>query len=74
VSPIESAPVPQVFAVVTLTERRGRDGGESEVRVASLQELFDVCRTAPASRVVRIALKGAQGEVRLNFASFIRKP
>lgn len=61
------------FAVVTLQERRGRAAEETEVRVASLQELFDVCRTAPASRVVRIALKGPGGEVRLNFASFIRK-
>jgi hypothetical protein len=66
--------VAEIFAVVTLTERRGREGGESEVRVTSLQELFDVCRDAPASRVVRIALRSAEGEVRLNFASFIRKP
>jgi hypothetical protein len=66
--------VAEIVAVVTLTERRGREGGESEVRVASLQELFDVCRDAPASRVVRISLKSPQGEVRLNFASFIRKP
>lgn len=63
----------ETFAVVTLQERRGRAADETEVRVTSLEELFDVCRTAPASRVVRIALKGAAGEVRLNFASFIRK-
>jgi hypothetical protein len=61
------------FAVVTLQERRGRTSEETEVRVTSLQELFEVCRTAPASRVVRIAVKGPAGEVRLNFASFIRK-
>jgi hypothetical protein len=65
--------VAEVIAVVTLTERRGRDAGESEVRVTSLQDLFDACRNAPASRVVRIVLRGAAGEVRLNFASFIRK-
>ena len=63
----------ETFAVVTLQERRGRAAEETEVRVTTLQELFDVCRNAPASRVVRIALKGPAGEVRLNFASYIRK-
>ncbi|HET8645509.1 MAG TPA: hypothetical protein VFO85_08490 [Vicinamibacteria bacterium] len=61
------------FAVVTLQERRGRAAEETEVRVTTLQELFEVCRSGPASRVVRIAVKGPAGEVRLNFGSFIRK-
>jgi len=65
--------VAETFAVVTLQERRGRSAEETEVRVTSLQELFEVCRTAPASRVVRIVVKGPSGEVRLNFASYIRK-
>jgi hypothetical protein len=65
--------MPDAFAVVTLQERRGRAAEETEVRVTTLQELFEVCRTAPASRVVRIVVKGASGEVRLNFASYIRK-
>lgn len=63
----------EIFAVVTLQERRGRTSEETEVRVATLQELYDVCRGASASRVVRIVVKGNSGEVRLNFASFIRK-
>jgi hypothetical protein len=63
----------ETFAVVTLQERRGRAAEETKVRVASLQELYDVCRGASASRVVRIAVKGPSGEVRLNFASYIRK-
>jgi hypothetical protein len=63
----------ETFAVVTLQERRGRAAEETEVRVSTLQELFEVCRSAPASRVVRIAVKGPSGEVRLNFASYIRK-
>jgi hypothetical protein len=63
----------EAYAVVTLQERRGRASEETEVRVSTLQELFDVCRNAPASRVVRIALKGPSGEVRLNFGSDIRK-
>jgi hypothetical protein len=62
-----------VVADVTLALQRGRDVQESEVPVASLDELYRVCRTAPPHRVVRIALRGAEGEVRLNFASFIHR-
>ena len=65
--------MPETYAVITLQERRGRAAEETEVRVTTLQELFDACRNAPASRVVRISLKGPSGEVRLNFASYIRK-
>jgi hypothetical protein len=61
-----------IEATVTLADQLGRALEESEVRVASLDELYRVCRDAPPHRVVRIALRGAQGEVRLNFASFIR--
>lgn len=61
----------RVVADVTLALQRGRDVQESEVRVGSLDELYRVCRDAPPHRVVRIALRGAEGEVRLNFASFI---
>jgi hypothetical protein len=39
--------------------------------VGSLDELYQVCRDAPPHRVVRIAIRAADGEVRLNFASFI---
>lgn len=60
--------------MVTITERRGRENVDTEVRVRSLEDLFEVCRDAPPSRVVRVSLRGAEGEVRLNFASFIRKP
>jgi hypothetical protein len=52
---------------------RGRDTVDREVRVASLEELYAECRDAPASKVMRISIRGADGEVRLNFASFIRK-
>ena len=53
----------------------GADGGpiETELRVSTLRELFQACRDAPPSRVVRVAISAAEGEVRLNFASFIRK-
>lgn len=59
-------------AVVTITERRGRDSVDTEVRARNLRELYEACRDAPPSRVVRISLKDPEGEVRLNFASFIR--
>jgi hypothetical protein len=59
--------------VVTITERRGREAVDTELRVRSLGELYDACRDAPPSRVVRVSLKGPNGEVRLNFASFIKR-
>lgn len=59
-------------ATVTITERQGRDSVDSEIQVRSLEELFEACRDAPASKVVRVSLKGPEGEVRLNFASFIK--
>ena len=57
--------------VVTITERRGRESVDTEIPVRTLRDLFDACRDAPPSRVVRVSLKGAEGEVQLNFASFI---
>jgi hypothetical protein len=60
-----------LVTTVTLASQRGRDQVESDVRVASLDELYRVCRDAPPHRVVRIAIRGVDGEVRLNFASFI---
>jgi hypothetical protein len=60
-----------VIATVTVTDGQGRN--ESERRVSSLPQLFDACRDAPPSRLVRISLLGPEGEVRLNFASFKRR-
>ncbi len=59
------------IAVVTTVRREERDSVESEERVASLEQLYDVCRKAPPSALVRVSLSGDAGEVRLNFASFI---
>ena len=61
------------MATVTLSERRGRESVDTEIRVRSLAELFEACRDGAASKVVRVSLRGPEGEVRLNFASFIRK-
>jgi len=60
------------IAVVTTVRREDRESVESEQKVESLEQLYEVCRRAPPSALVRISLTGDDGEVRLNFASFIR--
>ena len=62
----------KLIAAVTISRARGRETLETEVRAKSLDELYAVCREAPPSKVTRISLKGPDGEVRLNFASFIK--
>jgi len=52
---------------------QGAPPPENEIRVRTLRDLFEACRDAPPSRVVRVSLKGAEGEVLLNFGSFIRR-
>jgi hypothetical protein len=59
--------------IVTITKQRGRESVDSELRVRTLRDLYDACRAAPPSRLVRVVLKADEGEVRLNFASFIQK-
>jgi hypothetical protein len=60
-------------AVVTVTRTKGRDSVDSETRVSSLDDLYAACRDAPPSRVMRVSMRGPDGELRLNFASFIRR-
>jgi len=59
-------------AVVTTSRREGRESFESEQRVRSLEELYRVCRDAPPSAVVRVVISGDDGDVTLQFGSFIR--
>jgi hypothetical protein len=61
----------KVVAVVVLTEKKGHRDVDSEVEVSSLQELYQLCRDVSPARLARVSLLGAEGEVRLNFASFI---
>ena len=61
----------RAVATVTVTDGQGRS--ESETTAATLEELFDACRDSPPSRLVRVAILGPEGEVRLHFASFRRK-
>jgi hypothetical protein len=59
-------------AVVTVWQSEG--AMEFERRVHTIEELFDVCKAAPPSKLVRVTLQGPEGEVTLNFANFLRKP
>ena len=62
----------KLVANVSISRSRGRETQDTEVKAKDLDELYLVCRDAPPSKVTRISLKGPEGEVRLNFASFIK--
>lgn len=62
----------KLVADVTISRSRGKETQDTEVRAKDLDDLYRVCRDAPPSKVTRISLKGPEGEVRLNFASFIK--
>jgi hypothetical protein len=63
--------VAKATAVVSITERRGRDAADSEIPVDNLDALYEACRSAAPGALVRVQINGPAGEVRLNFASFI---
>jgi hypothetical protein len=65
--------MPDLYTTITITRRKGRDNVDNELRVRSLEELYNTCRDAPPSKVTRISIKGPDGEVRLNFGSFIKR-
>ena len=65
--------MPEPSAVVMITKARHQGAAvDSEIRVRSLEELYQACRDAPPADLVRVLLKGGEGELTLNFASFIR--
>jgi hypothetical protein len=68
---IEGGGVAKAKAVVSITERRGRDARDSEIPVDSLEELYEACRKAAPGALVSVVIHGAAGEVRLEFGSFI---
>jgi hypothetical protein len=61
-------------AVVMTTHAQGAGAVDAEVRVQTLGDLYRACRDAPPSAVVRVLLKGDEGEVLLNFGSFMHGP
>ncbi len=58
-------------AVVTVTTRKGRDFVDSEIPVRSIAELYEACRRAAPAKLMKVSLRGPEGEVRLTFASFL---
>ena len=58
-------------AVVTVWDAEG--GKESERRASTLQDLFEVCKDAPLSKLVRVTIQGPDGAVTLHFANFLHK-
>jgi hypothetical protein len=62
----------KMVVTVTISRRSGRNAEDREQRVTTLEELYDVCRKAAPSELVRVSLHGSEGEVRLHFASLIR--
>jgi len=58
-------------AVVTVWHAEG--GMELEQRAHTLEELFDFCKGAPPSKLVRVTIQGPEGDVSLHFANFIHK-
>lgn len=61
----------KVTAVVVVNEAPGHEGVELERPVKTLAELYASCLAAPVPALVRVALLGPQGEVRLHFGSLI---
>jgi hypothetical protein len=66
--------MPDPSAVVMITKPRGKGVVDYEVRVRSLDELYRACRDAPPADLVRVLIKGDEGDVTLNFASFMHAP
>ena len=59
------------IAVVLVTRREGREYVDSEHQVRSLQELYDLCRHVAPAQLMKVFLRGPDGEIRLSFAIFI---
>ena len=62
----------ETMAVVMITVRQGGRPVDTEVPVRTLSALYDACRNSPPAALVRVAIRGPEGEVLLNFASIIR--
>jgi len=61
------------IALVLVSRREGREFVDSEHKVRTLQELYDLCRHAAAGQLMKVLLRGPEGEIRLNFGSYIAR-
>lgn len=61
------------IAVVLVTRREGREFVDAEHKVRTLQELYDLCRHAAPAQLMKVHLRGPDGEIRLHFGSFIAR-
>jgi hypothetical protein len=61
------------IAVVLVSRREGREYVDAEHKVHTLQELYDLCRHAAPAQLAKVFLRGPDGEIRLNFGSFIAR-
>ncbi len=59
------------IAVVLVSRRQGREFVDAEHKVRTLQELYDLCHHAAPGQLTKVYLRGPDGEIRLNFASFL---
>ena len=61
------------IAVVLVSRRQGREIVDAEHKVRTLQELYDLCRHAAPGQLMKVYLRGPEGEIRLNFASYLSR-
>lgn len=61
------------IAVVLVSRRQGREYVDAEHKVRTLQELYDLCRHAAPGQLMKVLLRGRDGEIRLDFDSFIAR-
>jgi hypothetical protein len=61
------------IAVVLVSRSQGRELVDAEHKVRTLQELYDLCRHAAPGQLMKVYLRGPEGEIRLNFGSYLAR-
>jgi hypothetical protein len=61
------------IAVVLVSRHQGRELVDAEHKVRTLQELYDLCRHAAPGQLMKVYLRGPEGEIRLNFGSYFAR-
>jgi hypothetical protein len=63
----------ETIAVVLVSRRQGRELVDAEHKVRTLQELYDLCRHAAPGQLMKVYLRGPDGEIRFNFGSYLAR-